>query len=370
VRKNTLLLCTHVALAILASQTAQAAPTTDGNGKGQPPEGDNPPPAGQAPGPAAPGLTAKDTVLVDMVTGALAYALEKGLTQQEDRSIWSGRAKVTLYFLPNGRPISPLPTDLSEHDEIDVFMILPRTLAGAGSLNVTSCPDKVPYRVDGDFASAKKLIVNVAQGVLPTSAFTTQPLGKIDCGAGQVSLRVATVDNQDSTKELSGTTSTLVLGSVLWGTVGVQFAFDFTHSGTLSAATSPSGSVIVRSTDLLGPKVSPTFIWHPVGLDPQHAAIGSILLNPTLGFDLDAITTSFFVGDSLCWNGLCFCAGAHIRKTDELTAASGLKVGDPSPGTDPLPVEHRWSSSDGGVGFFASVILDLNTAAKIIGGSK
>lgn len=35
-----------------------------------------------------------------------------------------------------------------------------------------------------------------------------------------------------------------------------------------------------------------------------------------------------------------------------------------------LPVEKRWSSGNGGIGFFASVVLDLNTAAKIIGGDK
>ena len=354
------------ALALAAAATLQVGPAFADDDKGKKPAGDNPAPdaGGDTSGGTLAGAAAAKQVAA-IVQGAMAAA--PSLRRKPDsRNPWTGRAEIQLYFLPDGRAVDPLPVDLSERDDITVFVVLPTKMLGAARMEITACPDRNPYRVNGDFAAAKKIIS--AESAAP-SEYVVQPMGRINCGAGQVSLHVGVVSNQDPQKELAGTDHTLTLGSVFWGTVGIGFGFDFTKSGALSAEPVTGGSVIVRNDDLLGPKVTPMFLWHPFGLDPQHASVFGVLVSPTLGLDLDAITTSFFVGDSICWNGLCLCAAAHIRKTDQLKRSSGLMVnGMFDTTTGDLPVEKRWSSSDGGIGFFAGVVLDVNTAAKIIGG--
>lgn len=290
----------------------------------------------------------------DVMSSAREYAA--GLSAQVDRSSVTGQAKVTLYFFPDGTPVRAIPSDLSERDDITIKVLVAKADIGTASLNVSACPDEVPFRLQGTYKQA----AGFGQGKVEIGE---QDLGSLRCGAGQVSFEVKGPQG-------SATTS-LKLGEVYWGTFGVQFTFDFTKEGTLGTSKNAAGmTVITRSDDLLGPKVVPTFVWHPFGYDPHHASVLGVLLNPSLGFDVDAMTNSFYVGDQICAAGLCLAAGAHIRKVNELAKTSGLSEGSAfDPTAASLPVEDRWSGKHGGVGPYIGVTVDVNTAAKMLGGS-
>jgi hypothetical protein len=363
-------MCCLTIATIIALVTAEAR--AQDAGKGTKPTADNPAPGAlpvdDSGGTPAGEASAKEINAI-VASAAEAVSDRAKFPRGDGRSAWTGKAQVNIYFLPNGQPAEPLPVDLSEQDEITLYAVIPEAMRGAMRLEVTACPSRDLYRVNGDFAAAKKIASGQAKGAVTT--YVASPLGRLRCGSGQVSFHVGLIDKADSSKESAGASHTLTLGPVYWGTVGVQFTFDFTKTGALSVEATPTGAVIARSDDLIGPKVVPMFLWHPFGLDPDHPSILGTLFNPSLGFDLDAITSSFVVGDSACWNGLCICAGAHIRKTDQLKPSSGLKVGDSFDTTKgTLPVDQRWSSSNGGMGFFAGAVLDVNTAAKIISGTK
>jgi hypothetical protein len=360
-----LTIATMIALATAEARAQDA-------GIGTKPVADNPAPgalpADNNGGTPAGEASAKEIDAI-VATAAEAVSDRARFPRGDGRSAWTGKAQVNIYFLPNGQPAEPLPVDLSERDEITLYAVIPDAMRGAMRLEVNACPSRDLYRLNGDFAAAKKIASGQAKGSVAT--YVASPLGRLRCGSGQVSFHVGLIDKADPSKESAGASHTLTLGSVYWGTVGVQFTFDFTKSNALSVEATPTGAVIARSHDLLGPKVVPIFLWHPFGLDPDHPSILGTLFNPSLGFDLDSITSSFFMGDSACWSGLCLCAGTHIRKTDQLKPASGLGVGDSFDTTKgTLPVDQRWSSSSGGIGFFAGAVLDVNTAAKIISGTK
>ncbi len=371
-----------VIAATMALATSEVRAQEDGKGEKPPLDNPAPSPVGQNNGGTPPpspvgqnnggtpfGEAARKEIAAIVAGSAAAVSDHAKFPRGDGRGVWTGKAHVNIYFLPDGQPAEPLPVDLSEQDEITLYAVVPEDMRGAVRLDVTACPSRDLYRVNGDFAAAKNIASAQSRGA--TTSYVRSPLGRLRCGSGQVSFHVGLIDKSDPSKESAGANHTLTLGPVYWGTVGVQFTFDFTKSNTLSGEATPKGIVIAQSDDLLGPKVVPMFLWHPFGLDPNNPSIFGTLFNPSLGFDLDAITSSFFVGDSACWNGICLCAGAHIRKTDQLKASSGLKVGDPFDTTkDTLPVEQRWSSSSGGIGFFAGAVLDVNTAAKIIGGTK
>jgi hypothetical protein len=298
---------------------------------------------------------------VEVLEKAQAEATTKIQAYVDERSVWTGRRELTLYFLPNGRPVHPFPVDLSERDTIHLVVLMPLDELDA-TLNVTACPDRQPFRIDGSFEAAKKL-AGEAQGAFPPVG----GIGRVDlpdlrCGAGQIAFEVKT--------PYGSTSHSLKLGEVYTGTFGVQFTFNFTHNGSLALQLDSSGkSIITRNTDFLGPKVVPVFVLHPFGFDAAHASVGGALVNPTLGFDLDAITSSFYAGDSICLYFGCLTAGLQIRRVDELQGPSGLKVGDAyDPTKGALPTTQRFTGTDGGLGPYIGAILDVNAAAKLISG--
>ena len=282
-----------------------------------------------------------------------------------DRNVWGVvGGEVTLYFLPNGEPVDPLPNDLTERDRIHLKILLPTADLGSAkspvAYQLTACPTRDATRIEGDWASVKQ-VVGMFQGAM---AFSEKEIDVLDCGAGTVSFVISTKYGQK--------VSALTLAPVYFGTFGVQFAFDATQNGSLGTGTDSAGkTVVVRNTDLLGPGVLPVFTLHPFGGSFEHPTVAGVLFNPMLGVDLNNLTTSFYVSDSICAWALCLGAGAHIRQVDELTAASGLHVGDAFDATKgTLPTEKRWQASDGGVGFFFGLTLDVNTTLKLVGGKN
>jgi hypothetical protein len=194
--------------------------------------------------------------------------------------------------------------------------------------------------------------------------FTRRAAGSIDCGAGSVAFEVHTPYGRRTTS--------LKLRPVYAASFSVAFAFDFTRTGSLGTARRPDGQMgIQRTDDVLGPAVVPALVLHPFGMSHDHASVFGALVNP-LGFDVNAMTTSFFVGDAVCHYGLCLNVGAHLRKTDQLTPASGLHEGDIyDPAKGPLPTEKQWTASGGGTGVFVGASLDATTVLKLANpGSK
>ena len=298
--------------------------------------------------------TAEDEQKSDVMEAARSYLQVHKLTSAVTRSALTGRGEVTLYFLPDGTAATTIPTDLAERDAVHLRILMPSTEVTNASIDMTACPDENPTRVQGTFKSA----AGFAQAQI---VIAERDLGDLHCGSGQVSFNIKTPYGSSPTS--------LKLGDVYWGTFSVQFTFDFTQAGSLGVATGASGgSVISRNTDPLGPKVVPSFVWHPVGADPRHPSVLGAFLNPSLGFDVDAMTTSFYLGDQICVTGLCLALGAHLRKVDQLSQASGLRVGDAFDSSKAaLPTEQRWSGSDGGVGFFVGASVDVNTAVTLLG---
>jgi hypothetical protein len=271
------------------------------------------------------------------------------------RSAWTGRGEVTLYFLPDGSPAKPMPKDLSERDTIHLKVLLPKDDLGAASFDVTACPTRDLSRIEGSQSGATSGVQSVE-----AIQIVLQDLPDLRCGSGQTSFTIKTPYGSQA--------SSLTLGDVYSGTFAVQFTFDFTPSGRLGTGNDGTGrSVIIRSDDPLGPKVVPSFVWHPAGYDPNHLSVLGALVNPSLGLDLDAMTSSFYFGDQICGPGVCLAVGGHVRKVDGLTAASGLGVGSPfDPSKGALPTESKWSATGGGLGVFVGATIDVNVAAKLL----
>ena len=316
----------------------------------------DPPPAPPVRGPDDVGK--HDTA--EVVEKAQAYAAEKVKPFVDDRGALLGRREITLSFLPDGRPVRPLPADLSERDTIHLAVLMPQDELDA-TLNVIACPDRQPFRISGSFEAVKSQISGAQTNALPpVKAIGTVNLSDLRCGAGQIAFEIKT--------PYGSTSHSLKLGEVYTGTFGVQLTFSFSRNGALSLQPDAQGKAIIpRDPDYLGPKLVPVFVLHPFGFDPVHASVGGALVNPTLGFDLDGITSGFSLGDSVCLYFGCLTAGLQIRRVDALQGPSGLKVGDAYDTTKgALPTTSRFTGSDGGLGPYIGLILDVNAAARLL----
>ena len=303
------------------------------------------------------------------------------LRTEEARPGSNGKAKAKLYFYPDGRPITPLPMDLAERDDIELWLLLPRPVLWEGTPNATDTdPQYRAFSIEFTACPSRDLArVRTDWGVYSSESQTSAPevkltvddieptfVSEVPCGAGQTSFSIETAYGEN--------THTLQLQAVYWASIGVQFTFDTTLSGDITLVTDTDGSqTIQRSSDQLGLAVVPVFVWHPFGLNAYRPSLLGALVGPTEGIDMSDTNGSFFVGDTLCGYGLCVAVGTHVRRVEDLYPSSGLAIGSVYDGTeDELSTRQVWvpmgdeSAADvGRMGLYFGVTLDSTTIAKL-----
>ncbi|MDP8257192.1 MAG: hypothetical protein P9M14_15715 [Candidatus Alcyoniella australis] len=330
---------------------------------------------------------------------AIRWVITNGIDNESINNIWTGRKKVTLYFMPDGSPVKPIPSGLSEGDKIILELLLPADtlneneayeLLDKKQLNYThylniECPKKLLRRILGSFEAVKAIISSQSRAAAKENGgfkcpdnqikFRTIELAKLDCGAGEVKITIDTVygEKQQSSFKLS---------NVYCGTFGVQYVYDFTRGKTFllhsDTTTNEEGEEVTTKTirsdkETEGCSLIPAFIIHPAGLDENvnnwsfdRFSLIALLFNLGLGIDAEAPQDRFYVTDNLYFGGIYFTVGASVHKVNTLRGPH--EEGDKFDGDEAdLPVKYKWGDWDDSVDWVVGATIDVVTLAKMIG---
>jgi hypothetical protein len=260
--------------------------------------------------------------------------------------------RVLLVHLPSGRLAGGNPSSIREDSPQQIVVVIDaKRLSWTTDVNVTSCPERDPNRIFGDFSAAGALQARDHDFKL---LVVGQPL---ECGAGklQYSIRV----NQKGVAGESIQASWRIRPVYRFAAaiaLGFDAGKDRTYTvkdGKIAEATNPKN---------VGTKTKLGFIWFPVGVDFEDMRWYNYVLNPVLLFDLEAPKKSFVIGTALTPSGgISVVLGRSFRSVS-VPKLGG--VGDPVTGET---VELHEHFAKEGRGWFIAVALDSKIYAALKG---
>ncbi|MCA9551499.1 MAG: hypothetical protein KC933_15795 [Myxococcales bacterium] len=228
-----------------------------------------------------------------------------------------------------------LPRSISEGERLQVVMVMPQGGDWPDvELTITSCPDPVSFRVDGQ-ARGKAQAARLPPELVP--------IGRpVSCGAGSLSYNLK-VGDKTIAVQVRVRTKTHLTFIVLPG-------FSFAPDRTFVAE---RGSVTLVK-DRQGASVWAGGMWHPAGVDYEDMQWFNYVLNPFVALKLDDATQSFVVGNGITVSGgLYLSAGLAVTRTREPV---GYALGQAFAGDGDVPTRRIWSSE--GLGLFLGIGLD------------
>lgn len=277
---------------------------------------------------------------------------------------WSTNAKTKLQelretmnyppetvFLPHLPSGAPAPSPHESAPETALLQVVALVPAGqpATSYEVTvqNCPDRDPFRIQGDLSSIGQLMSAGQQ-------FVVVPVGEaFRCGEGRVVYTVRPIVQGAPARE-----DTFRLRPVYRLATTFSYGFDFTRTPSFSL---DSDRKIIRRDDEAGTGLLAGFTWFPWGVDFEDMKAYNYWLNPVILFDTKAPGENFVLGNAFTpRGGLSIVVGAAIHK---VTRLEGIGEGETLTGEGDIPTRKEWDRD--GIGWYVSVALDQHVFGKL-----
>jgi hypothetical protein len=292
---------------------------------------------------------------------ALIYLANLGITDHV-RTGGSNGHSYKLYHLPDGSPAFPLPSNVSEEDELEVWIV---QLVGLQSTaEITECKDVPTVRIIGSFAGASEIIGGTKK--VKSSELVEPPLelrrisAPIKCGES-VAYKVT---GNGATRDVS-----FKIAPVYRFSWGVAYGFDFGRPTKLTLVERPmtSGSgterVIVEDRQRSGFRPMATLTVNACRANPKDwdacDAFGLTgLIDITKPLDGAGLGVKIQP-----WPGLGFIVGMTVFRADQIAPGHAMKPGDVFTGSGDLPLEPGFNERS--FGLFLGVGGDTDTVKSL-----
>lgn len=253
---------------------------------------------------------------------------------------------VLLPHLPSGAAAPRTFESAPETALLQVVVIVPTGAGVARSydVEVKSCPDRDPFRIQGDIATVSGLQANEFALILAGVPF--------QCGQGTATYSVRPVARGAQAKD-----GTLRLRPVYRLATTFAYGFDFARTDSFSV----ENQKVVRTVDEIGPGLRAGFTWFPWGVDFEDMRWYNYFLNPVAVFDPKAPSENFILGTTITpFGGISLLVGASVHK---VTRLRGINVGDDFTGDGDIPTIEDWSED--GIGWYVGLALDEHLFGKL-----
>jgi hypothetical protein len=273
-----------------------------------------------------------------------------------------------LYHLPDGTPAFPIPSHISEEDEVEIWIVLPP--GASAKVDVVAC-DKVPgFRVDGSYKDALGKAGTLQAGDDPTTYVLRAVGSRMQC-AGTLTYKIETVGSGDSQGLAASTTTSISIDPIYRFEWGVGYMFDFARPHALRLGDRPDASgmgsekFVIDSRDRTGARPIVALSVNVCGTNPRKLDWCDRLVNPSVWIDPQRLTEGFGAGLGLRpMYGVTLVAGMTVFKSMQIADGTRIKAGETWTATGDLPTKKVFNKDS--LGFGLSIIVSTEVFASLL----
>jgi hypothetical protein len=272
--------------------------------------------------------------------------------------------KIVLYHLPGGAPAFPIPSHLTEKDEIAIKVAAPKD--ALVKIEVSSC-DAVPgIRVLGAYADASRIgAVALRAAAAPPPTWVVRGSDRtLSCANSLVYKITVTADGK-----VASTTTTIPIDPIYRVSWGAAVIFDFGRPRQIALKDRPTADgtstekYVSQTDDYSGFRPVVLLALHLCGLNPRKWNWCD-LVAPFVGADLSRLSSGFLTGiEIMPFSGIGVVGGVSLFKSDVLDPAARVKVNDTFSATGTIPKSSAFNGD--GVGAFIGVAVTSDVFSQL-----
>jgi len=269
--------------------------------------------------------------------------------------------KIVLYHLPGGAPAFPIPSHVTEKDEIAIKVAAPKD--AIVQIEVSSC-DAVPgVRVLGTYADVSKIAVLALHAA--QRMYVLRGNDKTLSCANSLAYKITVTDGSN----VVSTTTTIPIDPIYRISWGAAVIFDFGRPRQIGLKDRPTTDgtgtekYVSQTDDYSGFRPIVLLALHFCGLNPRKWNVCD-LVAPVVGADLSRLSSGFLAGiEIMPYSGIGVIGGISVFKSDVLDPAARVSVNDTFSATGTVPKSSAFNRE--GVGAFLGVAVTSDIFSQL-----